>query len=125
MTPSKNTPGCLSAEETALFCSQAAMVLKSGIPLADGLTALCEDFRDSRSGALLSRLSQAISQTGSLTQALEIAPVLPAYAMRMARVGEQSGKLDDVLAWATPMPARRACAATFARRCSIQPCSRF
>ena len=98
MTPSKNTPGCLSAEETALFCSQAAMVLKSGIPLADGLTALCEDFRDSRSGALLSRLSQAISQTGSLTQALEIAPVLPAYAMRMARVGEQSGKLDDVLA---------------------------
>ena len=97
MTPSKNTPGCLSAEETALFCSQAAMVLKSGIPLADGLTALCEDFRDSRSGALLSRLSQAISQTGSLTQALEIAPVLPAYAMRMARVGEQSGKLDDVL----------------------------
>ena len=40
MTPSKNTPGCLSAEETALFCSQAAMVLRSGIPLADGLTAL-------------------------------------------------------------------------------------
>ena len=56
MTPSKNTPGCLSAEETALFCSQAAMVLKSGIPLADGLTALCEDFRDSCSGALLNSL---------------------------------------------------------------------
>ena len=97
MTPSKNTPGCLSAEETALFCSLAAMVLRSGIPLADGLTALCEDFRDMRSGALLGRLSEAISQTGSLTQALEIAPVLPAYAMRMVRVGEQSGKLDDVL----------------------------
>ena len=73
MTPSKNAPGCLSAEETALFCSQAAMVLKSGIPLADGLTALCEDFRDTRSGAQLARLSQAISQTGSLAQALDIA----------------------------------------------------
>ena len=97
MTPSKNAPGCLGAEETALFCSQAAMVLKSGIPLADGLTALCEDFRDTRSGAQLARLSQAISQTGSLAQALDIAPVLPTYAMRMVRVGEQSGKLDDVL----------------------------
>lgn len=98
MTPSKNAPGCLGPEETALFCSQAAMVLRSGIPLADGLSALCEDFADFRSGALLAKLSAAIQQTGSLTQALEAAPVLPTYAMRMVRVGEQSGKLDDVLA---------------------------
>ena len=97
MTPSRNKTARLNAEETALFCSQAAMVLKSGIPLTDGLTALCADFQGTRSGEALAGLAAAIEKTGSLTAALEQAPVLPDYAARMVRVGEQSGKLDDVL----------------------------
>lgn len=98
MTSVKKAPACLNAEETALFCSQAAMVIRSGLPLVDGLTALCEDFRGTRAGALLGALAREIENTGSLAAALERVPALPPYAVRMARVGERSGKLDDVLA---------------------------
>lgn len=98
MTSAKKAPARLNAEETALFCAQAAMVLKSGLSLTDGLAALCEDFRETRAGALLGDLAREIENTGSLSAALEHAPVLPPYAARMVRVGEQSGKLDDVLA---------------------------
>lgn len=87
----------LNAEETALFCEQAAMVLKSGLALTDGLRALCEDFRDAHFGSAITALGAAISQTGSLARALDAVPVFPRYAMRMITIGEEAGKLDDVL----------------------------
>ena len=88
----------LNAEETALFCEQAAMVLKSGLSLTDGLCTLCEDFCDSHFGRAAVWLGGEISRTGSLSRALEAAPVLPRYAMRSIHIGEEAGKLDDVLA---------------------------
>jgi len=97
LSTSLGKSGVLSAEETALFCSQAAMVLRSGIPLVDGIGALCDDFRTTRSGPLFDRLHRALEDAGALYAALEAAPVLPPYAIRMIRVGEQAGKLDDVL----------------------------
>lgn len=97
MSTSNRAAGVLGAEDTALFCSQAAMVLKSGIPLVDGIGALCDDFQQSRQGPLFQRLREALEATGALTAALEMAPVLPEYAIGMVRVGEQAGKLDDVL----------------------------
>lgn len=94
----KNNKGfsMLSIEETAFFCGQAAMILKSGLPMEDGLKALCEE-EHSSGKAEYSALFDAIDKTGDLRQALEIAPVLPEYAINMIAVGSAAGTLDDVL----------------------------
>lgn len=87
----------LSTEETAFFCSQAAMILKSGLPLTDGLKSLCEEYQDGGPAAYRA-LSEALDQTGELAAALKTAPVLPEYAVQMIEIGAASGTLDDVLA---------------------------
>ena len=33
----------LTVQETAFFCDQAAMIMKSGMPLEENLIALCEE----------------------------------------------------------------------------------
>ena len=37
------TSGRIPAKETALFCTQAGLLLKAGIPLGDGLASLTEE----------------------------------------------------------------------------------
>lgn len=87
----------LSIEETAFFCGQAAMILKSGLPMEDALQAICDESHETGKAAYQA-LSEAMGQAGSLAEALEIAPVLPEYAIRMIAVGTAAGTLDDVLA---------------------------
>ena len=38
----------LPPDETALFSEQVALLLKSGIPLHDGVEALCQNYRATR-----------------------------------------------------------------------------
>lgn len=87
----------LSNEDTAFFCNQTAIVLKSGLPLAEGVESLAEEYRGTRGEGAMRALSEALNQTGSLSEALRDAPVLPDYAIRMIAIGESAGTLDDVL----------------------------
>lgn len=87
----------LSSDETALFCGQAAMILKSGIPLVDGLTSLCEDFKGTKKEKAYNQLGIAIDETGSLSEALNKVNIFPDYAKHMIEIGESAGKIDDVL----------------------------
>ena len=40
----------LPPDETALFCEQVALLLKSGIALYDGIDALCQNYQATRYG---------------------------------------------------------------------------
>ncbi len=87
----------LPPDETALFCEQVAMVLNAGIPLGEGMETLARSYADSRYGARFEGIRAALERRGVLSSALEDAGIFPKYMLAMTRIGERSGKLDDVM----------------------------
>lgn len=61
------TSGRIPAKETALFCTQAGLLLKAGIPLGDGLASLTEE---------------GTGAGGSFCAGLRIQPGKPARCMK-------------------------------------------
>ena len=73
------------------------MLLKSGIPLDDGLAAIGETLPEA-GRAVVDKLSADYLESYSLEKAMEASGVFPAYLMRMVGIGERAGKLEDVFA---------------------------
>ncbi|MCL1964230.1 MAG: type II secretion system F family protein, partial [Firmicutes bacterium] len=90
--------GYLPPDEVSMFCEQVALILKSGIPMYDGIEALCQNYHDTRYAGTFLIIDAAVKETGSLAEALERAGIFPPYMVHMVRIGEKSGKLDDVMA---------------------------
>ena len=74
------------------------MVLKAGIPLGDGMETLARSYADSRFGARFESMRAAVDRRGTLSDALEDAGIFPGYMLALTRIGERSGKLDEVMA---------------------------
>jgi type IV pilus assembly protein PilC len=87
----------LSNLETAAFCNQMAMILKSGISALEGITILLEDSENSEEKALLTHIYDEMLETGYLAPSLEKAKVFPAYLVQMVQIGEETGTLDEVM----------------------------
>lgn len=85
----------LPSGDLALFCSQIAMLLHSGIPLDDGLSAIGDTLPESGK-KIMEKLEEDYRETFSLEQALAKAGVFPDYLVRMTGIGERAGKLEDV-----------------------------
>ena len=85
------------AEELSGFCSQMAMLLASGISLPEGLDMMLEDAEGRQEQELLETLKEALAQHGEFAPALEQTGVFPDYMTQMVRIGEQTGRLDDVM----------------------------
>lgn len=86
----------LPPDETALFCEQVALLLKSGIPLYDGIEALCQNYQATRFGGKFTLLDETMKRTGSLYEAVEALSIFPPYMVDMIKVGEQAGTLERV-----------------------------
>ena len=96
MTSEKHLPP-LSNAETSAFCSQMAMILRSGISSIEGISILLEDSTDSGETELLQQINQTLLETGRLDQALDATGAFPSYMVQMTRLGEESGQLDNVM----------------------------
>lgn len=88
----------LSNEETASFCNQMAMILKSGISSVEGISIMIEDAQSEDEKAILKIIEDTLQSTGSFHMALEDSGVFPPYLLKLTNIGEQSGKLDEVMA---------------------------
>jgi len=87
-----------SGRELSIFCSQLALMLRSGIQLHEGLETLREDGVDSaRQAEVLDGLSKKLQTGMPLRQAFGEAGVFPEYMIGMIEVGERSGSLDVVM----------------------------
>ena len=95
-TEKKNLPP-LSLSETAAFCSQMGMILRAGISSYEGIAIMLEDAKDKGEKKLLTAINDTLTQTGSLYEALLQTGAFPDYMVRMTQIGEQTGKLDDVM----------------------------
>lgn len=69
--------GKLTNLEIASFCSEMAMILKSGISSLEGVDLLREDAQTKAEKELLDEIYQSVMDTGRLDQALEETKVFP------------------------------------------------
>ena len=87
----------LNNSELIFFCIQLALTLRSGISALEGLSLMLEDTPEGDGRKLLEQVIHELEQTGSLSRALEAAEAFPAYLCSMTELGEQAGRLDDVM----------------------------
>lgn len=87
----------LTDTETAAFCSQMSMILHSGISALEGISILKEDTKSGEEQQILARIFDRLTETGSFSDALEASGVFPGYMLHMVKLGEQSGRLDEVM----------------------------
>jgi general secretion pathway protein F len=89
----------LSAAQLALLTRQLATLLKAGLPVDEALAALAEQNDDTRSRTLVVALRSRVMEGSSLAGALADAPEsFPEIYRASIAAGEQSGRLDQVLA---------------------------
>lgn len=82
-----------SAQELSVFCSEVALVLHSGMFLPDGIAAMANE-----SGSrVLAGMKTAVEGGESLAAALGGAGMFPDYMVNMVAVGEEAGKLEQVM----------------------------
>jgi general secretion pathway protein F len=80
---------------TALFCRNLGILLGSGVPLTMTLRILV-DMLGSSDNAIWSKAVDRVRHGGKLSDALADTTLLPAMAIRMLRIGEETGKLPEL-----------------------------
>lgn len=87
--------GIMVLRRTTAFCRGLAMLLGSGVTLSDALRLLSEAHAgDNR----LTMMSDHIRRGGRLVDSITETNFLPPLAVRMLRVGEETGSLDVIAA---------------------------
>ena len=77
---------------TALFCRNLGILLGSGVPLTMTLRILV-DMLGSSDNAIWSKAVDRVRHGGKISDALADTTMLPAMAIRMLRIGEETGQL--------------------------------
>jgi general secretion pathway protein F len=89
----------LSGAQLALLTRQLATLLKAGLPVDEALGALAEQNEDQRARALVVALRSRVMEGSSLAAGLAESPeTFPEIYRASIAAGEQSGRLDQVLA---------------------------
>lgn len=89
--------GRLSSYDVSLFCSQVVLILKAGIPLAEGIAAIGENVQSAQGKELVQQIGAEIERNGSLYSALKHTGKFPDYMVNMVNIGEKAGKLESVM----------------------------
>lgn len=88
----------VKSESIAAFCSQLAMMIRSGANLVRGLEILQDQMEDKRLQEVVGMIHRSVSRGDSLSVAMrECEGALPDLLINLVSVGEQSGNLDSVL----------------------------
>ena len=91
--------GMLTSEELSVFCDQIALMLESGMTLRDGIDMLAED--EEKQAARVrpySLMRETVEETGSLYIAMkEREDEWPHYMVEMVGIGEETGRLEDIM----------------------------
>lgn len=77
----------------ALFCRNLDVLLKASVPLTASLRILAEMMSTMTDFEVWTRVVERVRQGGKLAEALAETQLLPAMAVRMLRLGEESGQL--------------------------------
>ncbi len=87
----------LSAAEVSAFCEQIALILNGGIPIYEGTYILYQEMENPALKALLKDIDAYVKDNIPLYEALEKTNVFPSYMVHMVKIGETTGKLEEVM----------------------------
>ncbi len=87
----------LSAVQLSLFASQISLFLRSGVTLSEGLAMAEDEIADPKFKDAVNKVRINTQNRFSFHEALAETNKFPQYMVQMAKIGEQSGKLDEVM----------------------------
>ena len=93
----KKAGALLNAEEVYLFSMQISMMLKAGILPADGVALLEAEAATDRERGLLAEMKSILELGTPFHAAMQATGCFPEHAVRMVRIGEDTGRLEQVL----------------------------
>ena len=97
----------VSTKDLLVFFRQLAVILKSGVPLAQGIELLSENTKDKKFSVLLFRISNRLKSGDVLSECLKDYPRLfPAISIGLIEAGEAGGILDKVLERIAKLPTK-------------------
>ena len=86
-----------SGRELSAFCLQISILLKAAVPLDDGLYLMAEDAPTEEEKKLLHTMGEDVELGDPFFESLERTGAFPPYVVRMAKLGQQSGTLDQMM----------------------------
>lgn len=87
----------LSEAEISAFCQQIGMVIKAGLPTYYGVSILRDEATDEYTKAFLNTIYEPMEKGETLGAALTGTNIFPDYMIDMIRLGEETGRLEEVL----------------------------
>lgn len=87
----------LSNEELITFCSQMALILKSGISSIEGIYIMEDGDASEEGKEILKEIREELELCGTLYPSMEKTGVFPDYVLHMTEIGEQTGRLDETM----------------------------
>lgn len=76
------------------FCMQISILLKSAVPLYEGLQVMAEDCAEGREKEILSQMADKVRMGLPFSEAVKEADCFPPYVIHMVLLGERTGTLD-------------------------------
>ena len=87
----------LTNQEIAVFSSQIALILHSGITPSEGIAIMNEDNDDKHIKGVLDQIYDDLNIGMPFYEALASTQMFPPYIIHMIKIGETSGKLEEVM----------------------------
>ena len=86
-----------SLQELSSFCLQVSLLLEAAVPLDEGLSIMAEDAGSQWEKEMLLFMAEGVELGDPFFQVLEQTGAFPAYVVRMARLGQSTGTLDQMM----------------------------
>jgi general secretion pathway protein F len=83
--------------ETARFTRTLGTMLKSGVPVLGAMAVVGDMMSNTAVAAAVSRIAQDVKRGGTIAVSMKEHAPFPALAVHMVRVGEETGRLEEML----------------------------
>jgi general secretion pathway protein F len=83
--------------ETARFARTLGTMLKSGVPVLGALAVVGDMMSNQAVGGSVARLADGVKRGGTIASGMQEQGTFPVLAMHMVRVGEETGRLEEML----------------------------
>ena len=83
--------------ETARFARTLGTMLRSGVPVLGALGVVGDMMSNQAVGTAVSRLSDGVKRGGTIAAGMQQHGTFPSLAVHMVRVGEETGRLEEML----------------------------
>jgi general secretion pathway protein F len=83
--------------ETARFARTLGTMLKSGVPVLGAMAVVGDMMSNQAVGRAVGRVAEGVKRGGTIAAGMQEHTTFPALAVHMVRVGEETGRLEEML----------------------------